>query len=820
MHRHAPFVTRHSPFCILDFAFCIVVAANAATTYTWQNTDGTGVLNTPENWSPTLASLVASDVYAIQLPADGAGGLFRLDGALTSSTFRVSGGASGGTPAVFDLGGHALVSEKIGNTGYINLYTGNPLVFRNGEIVPKFYFRLGVQANPETPVMLAFTNVVAQSIPNYTRYAQTVAADFSDCFLTNFPRGGAIGSNTHLEFHNTVYSLATASQYYGAYGGKTNVTMRFTDGCTFGRTSTSYNFGGGYSVSDCRYSFESGSDLRYGLKIAGARNAVAFTNADLFAQFVLDGSDSAFLFHDSIISNVPASGYIVNTIKGTGNLLSFTGARTWPYIQYLDLEGTGNGVIFGEGVRASGYPCEYRVKGVSGHSLRADPGSVVRGTLNMSAPGCVASFTNATYYGSTFSSSGAGNRILFHDTVVSNFWSNGGCVNTISGSDALLSFTGPGTQLWTDYIALEGTRQRLVVGEGTALDSRSCTYRVNSGSGHSFRADSGSVVRGALGMAAPGSVASFTNSLFYGGAFTSSGAGNRVLFHDTVVSNFSSRGTVNSLSGSDGLLSFTGAGTKIWTDYIDIGGERQRFVFGDGIVLTNRLFNVRFSNNARDAVMEVGTNCLLRLYSIDMKGRSKVNTNIVVRIGKGSKLIHTVRGDMDYTVIGGVGSRFILDDAVFRWEGPTSGQMIYSGGSVELLGDDARIDISNANGGSGGLYLGTSIGADVPPLTLAFRPGPTGYRGEPPVSAARPATGYILPTVVFDVDATEYVRGKPGGIHEIPLIKKGKLFGSTNLDSLNAIGVFEPANGRLAFDADDNLVFRFKRDIGTRLMLR
>ncbi len=813
------------PFCILHSAFCILVAAlaalaaSAATTYNWQNTDGTGILNTPGNWSPALGPLVKGDVYSIPLPADG-GGIIRLNDDLMASVFRVSDGSTDGAPAVFDLGGNFLCVTNISTTpGYLDIFTGNPVVFRNGSLKTQYYLRLGIDADRTVPVRLAFTNVVAQSIPSHTRYANVISADFADCFLTNFPRGGYLGSNTHLEFHNSVYSLATANQYYGAYAGKTNVTLRFTDGCAFGRSSTSYNFGGGFSVSDCRYSFETGSDLRYALKIAGARNAVAFTNADLFAQFILDGSDSAFLFHDAIVSNVPPTSYVVNTIKGTGNLLSFTGARTWPYIQYLDLEGTGNRVVFGEGVRATGYPCEYRVKGVSGHSVRADPGSAVRGSLSMTPPDCVAAFTNSLLYGGGLSSSGARNRILFHDTVVSNFTSNASRVNTISGSDALLSFTGTGTRLWTDYIDLTGTRQSLVIGEGVALDSRSCSYRVNNGSGHSVRADSGSVIRGSLGMGASDCVASFTNALFYGGAVTSSGARNQLFFHDSVVSNFSSRGTVNSLSGSDGILSFTGSGTRIWTDYIDIGGARQRLVFGDGVVLTNRLLNVRFSSYAHDSVMEVGTNAILNLYSVDMRGRSLVNTNIVVRLGKGSRISYAARGDMDYSVIGGVGSRFILDNAVFSYRASTSGQMIYTGGSVELLGDDARIEILNVNGASGGLYIGTSIGAGVPPLTMVFRPGATGYHGEAPISAASPQAGYIQPTVVFDVDATDYARGKPGGIHEIPLIKKGKSFGSTDLDALNAIGVFEPANGRLAFDADNNLVFRFKRDVGTRVLV-
>ena len=706
-----PIIARRLPFITFAVAALAAFAAGAATTYTWQNTDGTGVLNTPDNWSPALGPLVRNDVYSIPLPADGAGGRFSLNDDLTASTFRISGGTSDGASAVFDLGGHRLnVTNINNNSGYLDIATGNPVAFLNGIVQPRYYLRLGNSSDSSVPVRLAFTNVVATYINYYTRYAKVISADFSDCFLTNFPKGGAIGSNTHLEFHNTVYSLKTMNQHFGAGAGKTNVTMRFTDGCTFDRYNSAFTFGNGNAVSNCHYSFETGSDLKYKLNIKGAYNAVGFTNATLFGQFDLGGANSVFSFHDGIVSNYPASGTLINNLQGTGNLLSFTGPRAYARMQYLDFYGTGNRLVFGEGTRLGW--CYFRVSNGSGHSIRAEPGSDVAAQISLGAPGCTVAFTNSTLRSGLFSSSGAGNRLLFHDSIISNASASGTVINSLGGSDALLSITGPNA--------------------------------------------------------------------------------------------------------------------KMWIQYLDISGKRNRFVVGDNLSLTNRAFALRFSSYSRDCDVEIGTNTQITLNYITWAENSANNpninsannTNITVRLGKGSKMIQTGRGDLSSSRFGGVGFRFVLDDAAFEYRATAAGQTAYRGGTIEFLGDDALMRIYGLNGAIGCIQMGGSDVEGLPPLRLAFRPGGTAFHGSPPIYSDSLGYSYIEPTVVFDVDATAFARGKPGGVYDIPLVHKAKSFSRCNVDALNAIGVFEPANGQLAFNKDGDLVFRFKRDVGTRLMLR
>ena len=691
--------------CIVHRAFCVAMfaalAASAATTYTWQNTDGTGILNTPENWSPALGPFVANDVHSIPLPTDGTGATFHLDGALTSSIFRVTGGMAGGAPVVFDLGGHTLLSQKSGNTGYLDLYTGTPLVFRDGAINAQFYLRLGIDGSRDTPFQAAFTNVALPRPPYMTRYAKSLSMSFTDCAVTNFPNNNP-ASNTRYDFDHCIYSLAASAAHFTPAAGATNVVYRFVNGTTFGRNNTAFNFGSNTIVTNCHYSFETGSDLSYKLGIRGAYNSVGFTNADLYAQFDLGGADSVYSFHDAIVSNYPASGTLINNLQGTGNLLSFTGPRAYARMQYLDFYGTGNRLVFGEGTRLAW--CNIRVSSGSGHSIRADPGSVVAAQISLGVPGCTASFTNATLRSGQFASSGTGNRLLFHDSIISNAPASGTLINNLGGSDALLSVTGPNT--------------------------------------------------------------------------------------------------------------------KMWIQYLDISGQRNRFVVGDNLSLTNRAFALRFGGYTRDCDVDIGTNTQIKLNYITWADSSGKNTNITVRLGKGSKMIQTGRGDVVGARFGGVGFRFVLDDAAFEYRATAAGQTVSAGGTIEFLGDDALMRIYGLNGAIGCIQMGGSDFEGLPPLHLAFRPGGTGFHDSPPINSDSLGYSYIEPTVVFDVDATAFARGKPGGVYDIPLVRKAKSFSRCNVDALNAIGVFEPANGRLVFDKDGNLVFRFKRDVGTRLMLR
>ncbi len=680
-------------------AFCIV--ASAATTYTWQDTDGTGILNTPENWSPALGPVVSGDVYSIPLPDDGSGGAFRLDDDLVASTFKVSGGAADGAPAVFDLGGHFLCVTNFASNGFLNIATPNPVVFRNGSLRTWYYLFLGIDKS-DAPVRLAFTNVVARPHQYYRRYAPTVYASFSGCDLIGFPRGGS-GSNTHLDFHDTSYSLANAGQHFGATRGATNVTMRFSGNCSFDRYNTQWYFGGNGAATNCHYVFESGAVFPFTIGLTGADNSAAFTNTTLTGALAINGTDTVVTFHDATITNYPASGTVINNLNGTRNTLRFDG-DSHGYMQWLDLGGTGEGNLlhFCEGVQFTNRFGTLRLNGGRSHTVRVDPGAAISPAINCSVPDCTVVFTNATLRG-IFATTAERCRINFHDSCISN-------------------------RPPTSYV-------------------------------------------------------------------------------------------ISSFTGKDGCVSFTGSKAVFWMNYMDLGGVSNRMEFADGIIATNAPFAFRFSDYSRDCTIDIGAGAqlLISAFTFDYSGNR--NTNDVVRLGKGAKVTCHSGGN-----VRGVGSRLVLDDAEYLSQGTSGGEVVGTGGSVELLGDEAKFTCSTARGAMGWLHLGDSIGADAPPLTMLFRPGATGYHGTPPVSLYSPYYSYIKPTVVFDVDATAFARGKPGGIYDIPLVRKGKLCTysgiTTDLDALNAIGVFVPASGRLAFDDDDNLVFRFKRDVGTRLLLR
>ena len=705
MQRYLSLVTRHLSLCIAALA---AFAASAATTYTWQNTDGTGVLNTPDNWSPALGPFVANDVHLIPLPADGTGAAFQLDGALTSSIFRVTGGMAGGAPVVFDLGGHTLLSQKSGNTGWLDLFTGSPLVFRDGAINAQFYLRLGIDGSRDTPFRAAFTNVALAHPPYTTRYANSLSMSFTDCAVTNFPNNNP-ASNTRYDFDHSIYSLAADRAHFTPVVGATNVVYRFVNGTTFGRVNTDFCFGSNAIVTNCHYSFESGTELPYRFALNGAFNAIGFTNATMTGKLEINGSDSFVNFHDAIITNYPASGTIINNLNGTRNALLFNGTTTKAYMQYLDLGGSGYGnrLIFGEGLLFTNQFAYLRLNGGHGHTVRVDPGAAISPTINCSVPDCTVVFTNATLRG-IFATTAERCRINFHDSCISN-------------------------RPPTSYV-------------------------------------------------------------------------------------------ISTFNGRDGCVSFTGSKAVFWMNYMDLGGVSNRMEFADGIIATNAPFAFRFSSYARDCTIDLGAGAQLLIGRFTFDYTAGRNTNVVVRLGKGARVTCLSSCAMGAEAIRGVGSRLVLDDAEFLSQGTSGGEVIEGGGSVEFLGDEAKFTCSPARGASGWLQLGNSLGEGMPPLTMLFRPGATGYHGVPPVSINTPYYSYIRPTVVFDVDATAFARGKPGGTYDIPLIRKGGqcawVIGAPDLDALNAIGVFTPANGRLAFDDDDNLVFRFKRDVGTRLLVR
>ncbi len=711
--RHSSLDTRHFPLCIVHCAFCIVVAAAsaAAATYTWQNTDGTGVLNTPDNWSPALAPLVSGDKYTLSLTG---GDSLRLAGDFTASTLLLSGGAEDGAPALVDLGGHVLCTTSFSNNGYFDIATPNPVVFRNGAIDTKYYLRLGVNGSPDLPVSLAFDNAVLGAVPNHTRYARRLDVAFSDCVVTNFPFNNP-ASNTYMEFDNTHYALVSPAAHFSARAAATNVTMRFLNGTTFARYDTRFIFGYGFMVTNCNYSFESGCDPEYQFSLAGARNALAFTNATMKGQLNVTADDTPVNFHDACISNYPASGNLVNVFGGKRNVLTLTGG-TRTFVQYLDFRGTDGLFHIERGVQATNRFGNLRFNwNGRGNALVVEPGAAFGGlpsaekfitVMTVENPACSAAFTNATMFGS-WAVTGDGFRLNFHDSTISNKPPSG--------------------------------------------------YKVCS------------------------------------------------------------------MNGNNGLLSFTGPEARIWVNYIDFGGTNTTVSFADNIVATNDYFLFRASAKGIDCKVLIGTNAqvTIKRFLFDYNMR---NTNLLVRVGRGSRLYSRDSYTSATGPIGGIGSRLVLDNSEYFSEGTSGGEGIGYGGTIELLGDDARFIASNSRGAMGYIHFGIPIPGDPTPTTMLFRPGATGYHGVAPVRLYSHNFSYIQPTVVFDVDATAFARGKPAGTYDIPLIRKGGLCKysgiTTDLDALNAIGVFKPANGALAVNDDGDLVFRFKRDLGTRLILK
>ena len=317
------------------------------------------------------------------------------------------------------------------------------------------------------------------------------------------------------------------------------------------------------------------------------------------------------------------------------------------------------------------------------------------------------------------------------------------------------------------------------------------------------------------------------------------GLGNRLVFEDSAFTNNEtsiSLSIENTMSGVSNVVEVTGCGNTARMGAVGIYGADNIFSIADNVVLSNAVktslsmsgYPMRplFKSGSVNCSFLVGTNAVAEFWT--WGGMPMGATNFLFRIGKGSS-VRTVKNSVDKasTYIGGAtgaGSRLVLDNASFKllegqWPTIVTGNV-----EIVLSGDSARFTISSSNGANSnyGVLRICPVADGLEPPHLVFRPGPTGFGGEAPFSTTVKSQGsnLLAPTTVFEVDATDFARRKPSGIYEIPLVKKGKSWSRCDLDALNAVGVFEPANGRLAADADNNIVFRFRRDCGTRLMLR
>ncbi len=318
--------------------------------------------------------------------------------------------------------------------------------------------------------------------------------------------------------------------------------------------------------------------------------------------------------------------------------------------------------------------------------------------------------------------------------------------------------------------------------------------------------------------------------------FTVSGLNNRLVFEDSAVTNDEtsiSQSIENTISGRDNIVTITGSSASFYLGALGIYGSNNVFAIADNLVISNKVssslkmhgypMNPLFKAGSVDCSFVVGKNAVAEFWH--WNGIPMGATNMLFKIGPGSS-VRTVKQDTDKgsTTIGGAfghPGRIVLDNASFTIVEGQRPTIVTGNVEIAILGDAARFSISSSGSNSayGQLHV-TGVREGNAPPRLIFRPGPTGYGGTAPISPRNTGSSILAPTTVFEVNASDFAHGKPTGIYEIPLIKKGKNWKQCNLDALNAVGVFTPANGKLVANADNDIVFRFKRDCGTRLMVR
>lgn len=463
--------------------------------------------------------------------------------------------------------------------------------------------------------------------------------------------------------------------------------------------------------------------------------------------------------------------------------------------------------------------------------------------------------------------------VTFQDTAVTNFLFNVPSNTRVLCNGASLFATSNGTAFPGDatasvsnvfFQAVNGTRlTRGHTNRAFNMNASNSRYAFESGSGFFTDAVSG-YVGPALTVGGRDNAFGFTNAFFAAPMtikgtnnvvtfkssaaldpsfksrnFGISGLGNRLIIEGCAFTNNEtsiSQSIENTMSGVSNVVEVTGCGNTARIGAVGIYGADNIFSIADNVVLSNAVntslsmfgYPMRplFKSGSVNCSFLVGTNAVAEFWT--WGGMPMGATNFLFRIGKGSS-VRTVKNSVDKasTYIGGAtgaGSRLVLDNASFKLLEGQWPTIITGNVEVALFGDSSRFTVSSSNGANGdyGVLRICPVADGLEPPHLVFRPGPTGFGGEAPFSTTVKSQGsnLLAPTTVFEVDATDFARGKPSGIYDVPLIKKGKSWSRCDLDALNAVGVFEPANGRLAADADNNIVFRFRRDCGTRLMVK
>ncbi len=461
----------------------------------------------------------------------------------------------------------------------------------------------------------------------------------------------------------------------------------------------------------------------------------------------------------------------------------------------------------------------------------------IQGTNNVvdfsSAVACTPGFKNHT-----FGISGLGNRLIFEDSAVTNDSESikQGLASTIGGRSNLVAIVGSPASYFNGAMTLSGT------GNAVSITDTHVFAKPTGVSGHDNRLGiTNAALTARMAISGTNNVVTFKSSASIDPGFKSSifgigGLGNRLVFEDSAVTNDSesiSQNIENTISGISNVVEVTGCGNTARMGAIGIYGTDNVFSIADNVVLSNAVntslgmygYPMRplFKSGSVNCSFLVGTNAVAQFWF--WGGMPMGATNFLLRIGKGSS-VRTVKQDTDkgQTTIGGARGhpgRIVLDNASFTVVEGQKPTVVTGNVEIAILGDAARFAVSSSGSNSayGPLQI-TGVSEGNAPPHLIFRPGPTGYGDTAPISARNASNSILAPTTVFEVDATDFARGKPTGIYEIPLVKKGKSWKQCNLDALNAVGVFTPANGELVANADNDIVFRFKRDCGTRLMVR
>lgn len=324
----------------------VLAAQGAAKTYDWTGAAGDNILNTAGNWSPERTTPApSSDI--VNYIADGAADrTVSLSDDFSAQYIYLTNRVDATGRQTINLDGHALTTA---NSGWLSFWSSAPMTISNGvlNIAKARYGREDMAVAPDVLIKDAVINAGSLSYGNSTFNPMRLTV--KDSASTNFPCY-AYGSNMNMTFDNTYYYIA--KQHLFVNSGSTNVTLRFINGSQFDTANGDYVFGTSKQYStDCRFSFESGSELKRNLSIfANAQNAnniLAFTNSTFTGWLTVNGTNNVVEFVDSTWTFTGTSGTFPS-LYGVGNRLMVRDAENRSRATYIDVYGVSNSLVFAD----------------------------------------------------------------------------------------------------------------------------------------------------------------------------------------------------------------------------------------------------------------------------------------------------------------------------------------------------------------------------------------------------------------------------------------------------------------------------------------